>query len=170
VSSFNLGVEPGIITRRVSEDEASIHGIPRLRFGLLFLALTLILKLDTALARRAGEGNGYPVLAYGDEIAGFVSATPPGHGRYSIDKYVSRDELPFTCDDGLFEVRILTVWEQFRASPIAGLLMYAAFRWIKQQRGTRVMAIGRLEVLGVYLKLGLKTLGRTIRSEWSLSN
>ncbi len=90
--------------------------------------------------------------------------TPPGHGRYSIDKYVSRDELPFPCDDGLFEVRILTVSQQFRASPIAFLLMYAALRWIQLQRGTRIVAIGRLEVLGLYLKLGLNTLGRTIRS------
>ena len=47
----------------------------------------------------------------------FVSITPPGFGRYSIDKYLSRDELPFSCDGELFEVRILTVAESYRGTP-----------------------------------------------------
>src|SRR5690349_19270865 len=42
----------------------------------------------------------------GDKIAGFISVTPPGQGSYSIDKYLRREELPFACDDGLYEVRL----------------------------------------------------------------
>ena len=51
LSSFNLGVEPGIVTRSVSEDEAAILGIPRLRFGLLFLPLTQILRNNETVAK-----------------------------------------------------------------------------------------------------------------------
>src|SRR5579863_9957853 len=40
------------------------------------------------------------------EIAAFVSITPPSNGRYSIDKYLSRSELPFPADAGLFEIRL----------------------------------------------------------------
>ena len=42
------------------------------------------------------------------ELLAFVAITPPG-GRYSIDKYFPRRELPLTFDDGLYEVRLLTV-------------------------------------------------------------
>src|SRR5690349_8007437 len=52
--------------------------------------------------------NLYLVAALADTVAGFVSVTPPGRS-YSIDKYLPRDRLPFPCDDGLYEVRLLTV-------------------------------------------------------------
>ena len=97
-------------------------------------------------------------------MAGFVSITPPGFGRYSIDKYVSRDELPFACDGKVFEVRILTVAKPYRGTPVGGLLMYAASRWIESQGGERIVAIGRREVLSIYLKAGLELLGRPIQS------
>jgi histidinol-phosphate/aromatic aminotransferase/cobyric acid decarboxylase-like protein len=117
-------------------------------------------KLSDAL----DEFNVYVVATRGDKIAGFVSITPPGFGRYSIDKYLPRDELPFSCDGGLFEVRILTVAEPYRGTPAVALLMYAALRWIESHGGQRVVAIGRREVLSVYRKAGLQTLGRQIES------
>ena len=88
------------------------------------------------------EFNVYIVATQGGRIAGFVSITPPGYGRYSIDKYLSRDKLPFSCDEGLFEVRILTVAEAYRGTPAGALLMYAALRWIESHGGQRVVAIG----------------------------
>jgi len=110
------------------------------------------------------EFNVYVVATQGGRIAGFVSITPPGYGQYSIDKYLSRDELPFLCDGGLFEVRILTVAEPFRGTPAGALLMYAALRWIESRGGQRIVAIGRREVLSVYRKAGLQPLGRQIES------
>lgn len=110
------------------------------------------------------EFNVYLVAARDGRIAGFVSITPPGFGRYSIDKYVSRDELPFACDGTLFEVRILTVAEPYRGTPVGGLLMYAALRWIEAHGGRRVVAIGRREVLSIYRKAGLELLGRQVCS------
>ena len=82
------------------------------------------------------EFNVYIVATRGGQMAGFVSITPPGFGRYSIDKYVSRDELPFACDGKVFEVRILTVAKPYRGTPVGGLLMYAASRWIESQGGS----------------------------------
>lgn len=103
--------------------------------------------------------NEYVVVREGGEIAGFVSLTPPGRNGYSLDKYFSRDALPFACDDGLWEVRLLTVPPRRRGRSLAFLLMYAAFRLVESRGGTRIAAIGRREVLGLYRKVGLRPLG-----------
>jgi histidinol-phosphate/aromatic aminotransferase/cobyric acid decarboxylase-like protein len=110
------------------------------------------------------EFNVYIAARAGGQLAGFVSITPPGFGRYSIDKYIARDSVPIAFDETLYEVRVLTVAKGFRAARLAPILMYAAFRWIEQQNGTHIVAIGRSEVLSIYLKSGLETLNRQVRS------
>jgi histidinol-phosphate/aromatic aminotransferase/cobyric acid decarboxylase-like protein len=111
--------------------------------------------------------NLYIVASVRDEIVGFISVTPPGHA-YSIDKYLPRQELPFACDEGLYEVRLLTVLPAYRSSvrgaELAGLLVYAALRLVESRGGRRVVAIGRLEVLKLYRKIGLQPLGRQFRA------
>jgi GNAT superfamily N-acetyltransferase len=108
--------------------------------------------------------NTYVVATLTGALVGFISITPPGHDRYSIDKYVARDELPFAFDDGLFEIRILTVDPAHRGGPAAGLLMYAALRWVETHGATRIVIIGRSEVAGLYERVGMRRVGRTIRS------
>ena len=108
--------------------------------------------------------NHYLVLTRGERLVGFVSITPPGHGRYSIDKYVPRAELPFAIDDGLFEVRLLSVDPADRGSPAAGLLMYAALRWVEDHGGSRIVIIGRSSVVGLYERVGMRCLGRSFQS------
>lgn len=110
------------------------------------------------------ERNVYFVARKGSEIAGFISVTPPGLGSYSVEKYVPREDLPLTFDDGLYEVRLLTVHPSHRGAIIAALLMYAAFRWIESHGGSQIVAIGRKEVLDNYLMLGMHPLGHTIES------
>jgi histidinol-phosphate/aromatic aminotransferase/cobyric acid decarboxylase-like protein/GNAT superfamily N-acetyltransferase len=111
------------------------------------------------------EVNIYLVARCAGEVAGFVSLTPPGAGTgYSIDKYFRRDDLPFAVDEGLFEVRLLTVRRKHRGTKLAALLMYAAFRWVEAHGGTHLVAIGRREVLSVYLKSGLADCGKTVQS------
>ncbi len=107
--------------------------------------------------------NIYLVATIGGEIAGFVSITPPGQ-HYSVDKYFPRQSFPFIFDEGLFEVRLLTVLKGFRNTPAAALLMYGAFRWIEGEGGTRVVAIGREEILSMYAKAGLELLGLRTKS------
>jgi histidinol-phosphate/aromatic aminotransferase/cobyric acid decarboxylase-like protein/GNAT superfamily N-acetyltransferase len=102
--------------------------------------------------------NHYIVARRNGAIAGFISITPPG-GRLSIDKYFQRESLPFTVDAGTYEIRLLTVLRPERGRSLASLLMYAAFRWVEAQGGTRIVAIGRREILDLYVKAGLCPLG-----------
>lgn len=108
--------------------------------------------------------NIYIVACFNGIIGGFVSITPPEFGGYSVDKYLCRDNFPELASDKLHEVRLLTVTSQFRRREAAGLLMYAALRWIEAHGGERVVAIGRREVLDLYLHVGLELLGHQIRA------
>ena len=108
--------------------------------------------------------NVYLVAARGAARIGFVSLTPPWSGRYGLEKYLTRDELPLLADDGLFEVRILTVEPDWRATAAAPLLMYAALRWTASRGGRRVVAMGRTELIDMYMAAGLHPVGRTVRS------
>ncbi|MFI8192411.1 aminotransferase class I/II-fold pyridoxal phosphate-dependent enzyme [Streptomyces sp. NPDC085946] len=108
--------------------------------------------------------NVYLVAARGATRIGFVSLTPPWVGRYALDKYLTREELPLLDEDDPFEVRILTVEPRWRATAAAPLLMYAALRWIAARGGRRVVAMGRTELLDMYLAAGLRPVGRTVRS------
>ncbi|GGX65713.1 hypothetical protein GCM10010358_20140 [Streptomyces minutiscleroticus] len=108
--------------------------------------------------------NVYLVAARGRARVGFVSLTPPWLGQYGLDKYLTREELPLLAEDDMFEVRILTVEPRWRGSAAAPLLMYAALRWIAARGGRRVVAMGRTELLSMYLAAGLRPVGRTVRS------
>jgi histidinol-phosphate/aromatic aminotransferase/cobyric acid decarboxylase-like protein/GNAT superfamily N-acetyltransferase len=98
-----------------------------------------------------------------NDIAGFISITPPGNS-FSIDKYFPRESLPFTVDHHVFEVRLLTVLKPHRGSEIATLLMYAALRWVEAHGGREIVAIGRREVIDLYLKAGLERIGPSAQS------
>jgi histidinol-phosphate/aromatic aminotransferase/cobyric acid decarboxylase-like protein/GNAT superfamily N-acetyltransferase len=108
--------------------------------------------------------NVYLVAKVGGEIAGFISVTPPSAPAYSIDKYFKREQLPFAIDDKLYEVRLLTVLKPHRGRELATLLMYAAFRWVEAHGGRRLVAIGRREVVDLYLRVGLEAVGLSIQS------
>ena len=97
-------------------------------------------------------------------MAGFISITPPGRGAFSIDKYFARDALSFKLDDDTFEVRLLTVLPEHRGREIALLLMHAALRWVEAHGGSRIVAIGRREVLDLYLRVGLARTGDVTRA------
>ncbi|MET9727025.1 histidinol-phosphate transaminase [Streptomyces zaomyceticus] len=106
----------------------------------------------------------YLVAARGETRIGFVGLTPPWVGRYSLDKYLTREEPPILTEEEPFEIRILTVEERWRSTAAAPLLMYAALRWAAARGGRRVVAMGRTELLDMYLAAGLRPVGRTVRS------
>ncbi len=118
---------------------------------------------DGRLTDALDAHNDYLCVWQGEGLAGFVSITPPG-AAYSMDKYLASDEWPFSRDGHLYEVRLLTVMPEARRREIAMLLMYGALRWIEARGGTRVMAIGRREVMGMYEKAGLEPIGRSVVS------
>jgi histidinol-phosphate/aromatic aminotransferase/cobyric acid decarboxylase-like protein/GNAT superfamily N-acetyltransferase len=108
--------------------------------------------------------NEYIVAKIDGQLVGFVSITPPGFGRYSIEKYLAREDVDLSFDEGLYEARILTVARPHRGTRLAAALMYAAGRWTEERRGTHLVAMGRIEVLNIYLKHGFKLLGRRIKA------
>jgi histidinol-phosphate/aromatic aminotransferase/cobyric acid decarboxylase-like protein len=115
------------------------------------------ISLETPL-RQSDAGRAGPIV-------GFISITPPQGGRFSVDKYFARHELPLEFDDTLYEVRLLTVdaAHRRRSDGIALLLMYAAVRYIEDHGGQRVVAIGRREILPLYRKVGLRATGQVAR-------
>ncbi|WP_424216278.1 aminotransferase class I/II-fold pyridoxal phosphate-dependent enzyme (plasmid) [Streptomyces sp. BI20] len=108
--------------------------------------------------------NVYLVAARGPDRMGFVSLTPPWLGRYGLDKYLTREELPQLSEGGAFEVRVLTVEPRWRGTAVAPFLMYAALRWVSSRGGRTLVAMGRTELLDMYLAVGLRPVGRTVRS------
>lgn len=108
--------------------------------------------------------NLYLTARCGGEIAGFISITPPRAPSFSVDKYFTRESLPFAFDDRIYEIRLLTVLHPHRGRELATLLMYAAYRWVEAHGGTRVVAIGRREVMDLYRRVGLEPMGRSIQT------
>src|SRR6478672_11599838 len=49
-----------------------------------------------SLSDSLDEQNVYLLARTDGEIAGFISVTPPTSPAYSIDKYASREQLPFS--------------------------------------------------------------------------
>jgi histidinol-phosphate/aromatic aminotransferase/cobyric acid decarboxylase-like protein len=110
------------------------------------------------------EINSYIVAKRAGSIVGFVAVTPPTAHGYSIDKYFRREDLPLTFDAGLYEVRLLTVTQAFRHGWLAVVLMYAALRLVESQGAHTIVAIGRVELLNLYARVGLQSLGKRARS------
>jgi histidinol-phosphate/aromatic aminotransferase/cobyric acid decarboxylase-like protein len=106
------------------------------------------------------EYNEYIVVRYRDCIVGFVSITPPNDIGYSIDKYISRSELPFEFHDRLFEIRLLTIIKEWRNSVVLQLLIYGVYLYLIKNNALEVVAIGRKEIMSLYLRIGFKTLGK----------
>ena len=121
-------------------------------------------NVNGSLADPLDNWNSYLVVKVVHEIAGFISITPPGRAAYSIDKYFSRESLPFPVDQQLHEIRLLTVLKPHRGRELAALLMYAALRWVEAHGGERVVAIGRREILDLYLKAGMERAGRSVQA------
>jgi histidinol-phosphate/aromatic aminotransferase/cobyric acid decarboxylase-like protein len=161
---MNQGIAPKQIIVRfaTAEDRREIY---RLRHEVYARELGQHSPSESgALVDSLDDFNHYIVAVWEGAPVGFISITSPGFGRYSVDKYLCRDNFPELQSERLFEIRLLTVLSRFRGREIAGLMMYAALRWIESQGGDRIVAIGRREVLDLYLHVGLERLGHEIRA------
>lgn len=166
-----MAAKPGVLTGRAGRlrialaSSGDLEAISRVRHRVYATELGQHAENGEGRLSDSLDGFNLTIVATIDgEVAGFVSLTPPGHGRYGIDKYLRRDQFPFPFDDRLYEVRLLTVVPARRGGPTAFLLMYAALRRVEAHGGARIVAIGRREVLGLYLEVGLERLGLPIRS------
>ena len=111
---------------------------------------------DGLLKNELDSFNRYFVAIVDDQLAGFISLTPPGGGSYSLDSYISRDQWPFDITPALYEVRLLTVIEANRGSLLATALMYAALRAVEASGGDRMMVIGRTDLTSMYQGVGFE--------------
>ena len=145
-----------------AEDRAEIF---RLRHEIYARELGQHTPNQTGTLRdKLDEVNLYITARCGGAIAGFICITPPRAPSFSIDKYFARSALPFTFDDRLYEVRLLTVLQPHRGRELATLLMYAAYRWVEAHGGTRIVGIGRREVMDLYERVGLQPVGLSTQS------
>jgi histidinol-phosphate/aromatic aminotransferase/cobyric acid decarboxylase-like protein len=112
--------------------------------------------------------GGTPTGATGTVAFPFFNRNVPAEGeeehQYSIDKYFDRQSLPIAFDEGLYEIRLLTVLRKHRGRELATLLMYAAFRWVESHGGRHIVAIGRREIVDLYLRSGLERTGFSTKS------
>jgi histidinol-phosphate/aromatic aminotransferase/cobyric acid decarboxylase-like protein/predicted GNAT family N-acyltransferase len=120
-------------------------------------------RSDESLPDAGDVASVYIVASLDGKFAGFVGITHPNSPQYSVDKFLSRDDIPLTFDDQLYEIRALTVKEDLRGFQMATCLMYAAFRWIESHGGNHIVAVGRSEVLDLYLRIGMKPIGKTFK-------
>jgi hypothetical protein len=95
VTKENLGRVT--IAPATPEDRTSIY---RLRHDVYADELGQHIAEPSAMLSDAlDESNTYITAKIRGQLAGFISITPPSLGRYSIEKYLGRDELPIrlTC-------------------------------------------------------------------------
>jgi GNAT superfamily N-acetyltransferase len=106
--------------------------------------------------------NVHIVAMAGEVLAGFISLTPPWAPRYFLERYLDADAAQGLRAGSPFEVRVLTVRAEFRNTPVASLLMYAAMRWVVSRNGATVIAMGRAEIENLYTRLGFRRTGQQI--------
>jgi histidinol-phosphate/aromatic aminotransferase/cobyric acid decarboxylase-like protein len=153
------------IVRIAAATEADRSSIYRMRHDVYAAELGQhAVRQNAMLSDTLDENNVYITAKIRGELAGFISITPPGAGHYSVEKYLERDEFPISLDDRTYEVRILTVSLAHRHSRTAWYLMYAAFRWIEEQGGEQIIAMGRSDLLPMYQSFGAEMLQRRIIS------
>ncbi len=97
-----------------------------------------------------------------DILAGFISITPPGR-RYSLDKYRDRTTKKWMYQNA-YELRILTVREEYRREGIALRLMEEAAKYVEKCGGRYIISIGREELMPYYEQLGYVDLQEVYRS------
>jgi histidinol-phosphate/aromatic aminotransferase/cobyric acid decarboxylase-like protein len=101
----------------------------------------------------------YVTATVDGKLVGMAGITSPSSPQYSVDQFLAREEIPYAFDETLYEIRALTVKQSLRGFKIAGALMYGAFRHIEACGGKYIISIGRLEMLEMYLRLGMVELG-----------
>ena len=123
---ITAAMNPDLTTARAQKlrveiaDDSARHEIYRLRHAVYAAELHQHAVNESLTLRDDLDAvNTYITVRRGNEMLGFISVTPPSHGRFSIDKYLRRDSLPFAVDARVFEVRLLTVVPGSRHSVVA---------------------------------------------------
>lgn len=117
---------------------------------------------ENETGRLEDEYANHAIGAYvGEDLVGFVCVTPPG-GPYALERHVPMTEWRLPLDEGLFEIRALTVKREYRRLGIAKSLMYAAYRYGECLGATNLVVMAREELVPLYEKIGLENVGPRI--------
>eukprot|EP00979_Chaetoceros_neogracilis_P017662 scaffold10261_cov269-Chaetoceros_neogracile.AAC.4 len=110
-------------------------------------------------------GQYFIALLSGDSLLGYVSINAPERAEgFRLAKYYSEEVmnelLHFSTfvESKTFEIRALTIKDQFRGKGHAFSLMQAALHFSIAEGATDLIAMGHTSVLEMYKKLGMKVL------------
>lgn len=108
--------------------------------------------------------NHYVTVKKEDRLVGFISITPKGSPRFSIEKYLDRSEHPEIDWQSLNELRLLTVCPSERNGFIASILLYSAGRWLQAHGADSCIGMGRRDIMKLYQRIGFCDRGIRIQS------
>jgi len=108
--------------------------------------------------------NLYLTVKKDHRLVGFISITPQGSPRFSIEKYLDRSEHPEIDWQSLSELRLLTVCQGERSSFAASILLYSAGRWLQAHGAEFCIGMGRREIMKLYQRIGFCDRGVRIQS------
>lgn len=104
------------------------------------------------------------IIKRDNEVTGLIAVTPPGAHGFSMYKYLQPENVAFLVDGATYEVRGLAVASNRRGTADAMLLMYAAYSLVKSLGGTRIIALGRQQVVATYERVGYRRVGVAIKA------
>jgi histidinol-phosphate/aromatic aminotransferase/cobyric acid decarboxylase-like protein len=108
--------------------------------------------------------NLYLTVKKGRRLVGFISITPQGSPRFSIEKYLDRRVYPEFAWQSLYELRLLTVCPSERSGFVASILLYSAGRWLQAHGAEFCIGMGRREIMKLYQRIGFCDHGLRIQS------
>ena len=140
------------ITLTTQEERKRIYEL-RYRFFARHLNFS---NNEELLSDKFDNFNEYIIAKSSDEIIGLISIIPYTKAGFSLEKYVSIKNLPFSPDQSTFEMKGLGVVERYAKSSIPFALIWAAYRYIQGQNEKTIIGLVNLDMLPVYEAIGLK--------------
>ncbi len=109
-----------------------------------------MVQQSAMLSDTLDENNSYIIATVANELAGFISITPPELGRYSIEKYLDRGDLPVRLDLAL----LTPPWVVGLAAQVAAVRALQDAAYYEEQY-TRTDLLG-VEVHEALLSMGIR--------------
>ena len=132
--------------------------VAKLRYEVFAEELQQYSKNDDKMLDDPGEH--FLTLTNSDKLIGYVSINSPNYGKYRMENYFGKqvlDDIIQKATDKavIYEVRGLTINDEFRNQGFAKLLMLSALKIAHRNGATNILAMGHTEVLPMYRAIGM---------------
>ena len=132
--------------------------VAKLRYDVFAEELQQYSKNDDKMLDDPGEH--FLTLTNCDKLIGYVSINSPNDGKYRMENYFGKqvlDDIIQKATDKavIYEVRGLTINDEFRNQGFAKLLMLSALKFANHNGATNILAMGHTEVLPMYRAIGM---------------